>query len=107
MGAVVSREVEEAEYDPLNPAVGAVASTVRVTERPRRPASQQPRPTLLLKAMRDAQRSTVASVRPFLVRPQETAKQQRNANKVGGGGTCWGLTLFSCGFYVYSDWLCP
>ncbi|XP_037073269.1 zinc finger CCCH domain-containing protein 14-like, partial [Pollicipes pollicipes] len=70
VGAVVSREEAEAEYDPLNPAVGAVASTVRVTERPRRPASQQPRPTLLLKAMRDAQQSTVASVRPFLVRAQ-------------------------------------
>ena len=82
VGAVVSREVDEAEYDPLNPAVGAVASTVRVTERPRRPASQQPRPTLLLKAMRDAQRSTIASVRPFLVRAQnEPPKQQRN--KVG------------------------
>ncbi|XP_043231828.1 zinc finger CCCH domain-containing protein 14-like isoform X2 [Amphibalanus amphitrite] len=81
VGAVVSREVDDTEYDPLNPAVGAVASTVRVTERPRRPANQQPRPTLLLKAMRDAQRSTVASVRPFLVRPQESTKPQRNANK--------------------------
>ena len=60
-----------------------MASTVRVTERPRRPASQQPRPTLLLKAMRDAQRSTVASVRPFLVRAQNEPPKQQQRNKVG------------------------
>ncbi|XP_037077811.1 serine/arginine repetitive matrix protein 1-like [Pollicipes pollicipes] len=63
VGAVLSRPpAAEDEEEAATPA-GAVASAVRVTERPRPPADLLPRPAILIKAMRDAQRSTGAAGR--------------------------------------------
>ncbi|GLH06895.1 Uncharacterized protein GBIM_12473 [Gryllus bimaculatus] len=50
-------EEEEEEYDPSNPAVGTVASIVRVKPRPKLPASLQANKNLILKAVAEAQKS--------------------------------------------------
>ncbi|CAG2060698.1 unnamed protein product [Timema podura] len=64
-GKIVKKEVEDEEYDPANPAVGSVASVVRVKPRPKLPAALQASKNLLLKAMAEAQKSVANTpVRP-------------------------------------------
>ncbi|XP_067011511.2 zinc finger CCCH domain-containing protein 14 isoform X2 [Anabrus simplex] len=65
---------EEEEYDPANPAVGTVASVVRVKPRPRLPAELQANKNLLLKAVAEAQKS-VANVP---IRPEPSSPSRRN-----------------------------
>nr|CAD7397344.1 unnamed protein product [Timema cristinae] len=64
-GKIVKKEAEDEEYDPANPAVGSVASVVRVKPRPKLPASLQASKNLILKAMAEAQKSVANTpVRP-------------------------------------------
>lgn len=63
------REAEEEEYDPANPAVGSVASVVRVKPRPKVPAALQANKNLILKAMAEAQKSVASA--PKRVEPHE------------------------------------
>ncbi|KDR21692.1 Zinc finger CCCH domain-containing protein 14 [Zootermopsis nevadensis] len=60
---------KEEEYDPTNPAVGSVASVVRVKPRPKVPASLQANKNLILKAMAEAQKSVASA--PKRVEPDE------------------------------------
>lgn len=60
---------EEEEYDPANPAVGSVASVVRVKPRPKVPAALQANKNLILKAMAEAQKSVANA--PKRVEPHE------------------------------------
>ncbi|KAK7862513.1 hypothetical protein R5R35_008988 [Gryllus longicercus] len=63
-------EEEEEEYDPSNPAVGTVASIVRVKPRPKLPAALQANKNLILKAVAEAQKSvTSAPIRSEPARP--------------------------------------
>nr|CAD7397888.1 unnamed protein product [Timema poppensis] len=64
-GKIVKKEAEDEEYDPANPAVGSVASVVRVKPRPKLPAGLQASKNLILKAMAEAQKSVANTpVRP-------------------------------------------
>jgi len=66
------REAEEdEEYDPANPAVGSVASVVRVKPRPKVPAALQANKNLILKAMAEAQKSVASA--PKRVEPPEVS----------------------------------
>jgi hypothetical protein len=65
------REAEEEEYDPANPAVGSVASVVRVKPRPKVPAALQANKNLILKAMAEAQKSVASA--PKRVEPHEVS----------------------------------
>ncbi|PSN58231.1 hypothetical protein C0J52_00151 [Blattella germanica] len=60
---------EEEEYDPANPAVGSVASVVRVKPRPKVPAALQANKNLILKAMAEAHKSV--SNAPKRIDPDE------------------------------------
>ncbi|XP_069679591.1 zinc finger CCCH domain-containing protein 14 [Periplaneta americana] len=62
-------EEEEEEYDPANPAVGSVASVVRVKPRPKVPAALQANKNLILKAMAEAQKSVASA--PKRVEPED------------------------------------
>jgi len=62
---------EEEEYDPANPAVGSVASVVRVKPRPKVPAALQANKNLILKAMAEAQKSVASA--PKRVEPYEVS----------------------------------
>jgi len=62
---------EEEEYDPANPAVGSVASVVRVKPRPKVPAALQANKNLILKAMAEAQKSVASA--PKRVEPHEVS----------------------------------
>jgi hypothetical protein len=63
------READDEEYDPANPAVGTVASVVRVKPRPKLPAALQANKNLILKAMAEAQKSVASA--PKRVEPHE------------------------------------
>nr|CAD7259547.1 unnamed protein product [Timema shepardi] len=64
-GKIIKKEAEDEEYDPANPAVGSVASVVRVKPRPKLPAGLQASKNLILKAMAEAQKSVANTpVRP-------------------------------------------
>jgi hypothetical protein len=65
------RDAEEEEYDPVNPAVGSVASVVRVKPRPKVPAALQANKNLILKAMAEAQKSVASA--PKRVEPHEVS----------------------------------
>ena len=64
-----SKLKEEEEYDPTNPAVGSVASVVRVKPRPKVPAALQANKNLILKAMAEAQKSVASA--PKRIEPEE------------------------------------
>ncbi|XP_063229365.1 zinc finger CCCH domain-containing protein 14 isoform X2 [Bacillus rossius redtenbacheri] len=73
-GRIVKEEVEE-EYDPTNPAVGTVASVVRVKPRPKVPAALQASRNLILKAVAEAQKSVAAA--PVRRDPSERPSELR------------------------------
>ncbi|RUS89218.1 hypothetical protein EGW08_003028 [Elysia chlorotica] len=68
--ASVSRGEDEEEYDPFNPAVGSVASVVKVTSRKTAfPQSMQANRALLVKAMSDAEKSVATRRKVAVTRP--------------------------------------
>ncbi|XP_059157937.1 zinc finger CCCH domain-containing protein 14-like [Physella acuta] len=68
------RRGDEEEYDPYNPAVGSVASVVKVTTRKSSvPASLQANRALLMKAMSDAEKSIAVKRKIGVTRPMSRA----------------------------------
>jgi hypothetical protein len=63
---------EEEEYDPTNPAVGSVASVVRVKPRPKVPAALQANKNLILKAMAEAHKSVASALKR--IEPDEVSQ---------------------------------
>ncbi|KAJ8308484.1 hypothetical protein KUTeg_013358, partial [Tegillarca granosa] len=59
-------EEDEEEYDPYNPAVGRVASVVKVDRRSTIPASLQANKLLVMKAVTEAEKSCAKSSKPML-----------------------------------------
>jgi hypothetical protein len=84
----VADKEEEEEYDPTNPAVGSVASVVRVKPRPKVPAALQANKNLILKAMAEAHKSVASA--PKRIEPDEVS--QCNFQFL-----CYLMTLFHLG----------
>ena len=85
-----SEDSEDSEEDRRR-----VSSTVRVTDRPRPPAHLLPRPALLVKAMKDAQRSTGAVGRTARRRQQRAnAKAAKPTLAATAAGKKVGIRVF-------------
>lgn len=70
-------EEDEEEYDPYNPAVGRVASVVKVDRRSTIPASLQANKLLVMKAVTEAEKSCAKSSKPMLQQEKMYSEKEK------------------------------